>query len=61
MWWSTTDGTTELPEAWSSEVVDGLLDLELVMTEGPDPTMTATAGGLDVLYKPSAETNQFCP
>lgn len=55
------EGGDELPEAWEAEVKDGLLDLELFMTEGPDPTLIATARGHDVLYRPGPDEGPPCP
>ena len=47
-----------MPEEWEAAIVDGLLDLELMMTPGPEPTLTASAGGVDVVYLPGPETTQ---
>jgi len=57
--WHRADGTG-MPEQWTTAVVDGLLDLELMMTPGPEPTLTASAGGVDVLYLPGPSVAAVC-
>ena len=58
--WHTADGSILTPPEWETATVGGLLDLELFMTEGPAPTLTATAGGLEVLYLPGPDEGQPC-
>ena len=58
--WHRSDGDAGLPPEWEQVVVDGLLDLELLMTEGPAPTLTASAAGVDVSYLPGPETEMSC-
>ncbi len=57
--WHRAEGSG-MPEEWEAAIVDGLLDLELMMTPGPEPTLTASAGGLDVLYLPGPELQPGC-
>jgi hypothetical protein len=49
-----------MPEEWKAATIDGLLDLELMMTPGPEPTLTASGGGVEVLYLPGPETQPGC-
>jgi hypothetical protein len=56
VWWMTGRDGVPVPRAWS-----GLVDQEsqtivvdVLMTSGPDPTLTATAGGRAVAYHPVA-------
>jgi hypothetical protein len=58
--WHTAEDTGGLPPAWEDETVDGLLDVELLMTDGPHPTLAATAGGHEVLYLPGADDGAAC-
>ena len=57
--WHRAEGSG-MPEEWDAAIVDGLLDLELMMTPGPEPTLTASAGGVDVVYLPGPETTRAC-
>ncbi|MET0696930.1 MAG: hypothetical protein ABWZ58_05835 [Acidimicrobiia bacterium] len=57
--WHRAEGSG-MPEEWDAAIVDGLLDLELMMTPGPEPTLTASAGGIDVVYLPGPETTRAC-
>ena len=57
--WHRAEGSG-MPEEWDAAIVDGLLDLELIMTPGPEPTLTASAGGVDVVYLPGPETMRAC-
>lgn len=57
--WHRADGSG-MPEEWKAETIDGLLDLELMMTSGPEPTLTASAGGVAVLYLPGPATQPGC-
>lgn len=47
-WHSAVD----VPVEWAGLAVDGLLDVEPLMAEGPEPSLTAAAGGREVLYLP---------
>jgi hypothetical protein len=58
--WYAADGSVDIPQAWNEATVKGLLDLQLLMTEGPEPTLTASAGGVDVLYLPGADDGPAC-
>ncbi|MGH8914042.1 MAG: hypothetical protein ACRDZM_05930 [Acidimicrobiia bacterium] len=58
--WHRPDGRDDLPPEWVEATVDGLLDVELVMTEGPEPTLTVTAGGVNVSYLPGDEPETPC-
>ena len=58
--WHMADGSDELPTAWEEATVDGLLDLELLMTDGPKPTLKATAGGHTVEYLPGPDAGSPC-
>ncbi len=49
-----------MPAEWEAATIDGLLDLELMMTPGPEPTLTASASGVDVVYLPGPETTRAC-
>jgi len=57
--WHRAEGGGMPPE-WEAATIDGLLDLELMMTPGPEPTMTASAGRVEVLYRPGPETQPSC-
>jgi len=58
--WHIAEDSSGLPTEWQEQTVDGLLDLELRMTEGPNPTLTATAGGHEVRYVPGADNGAPC-
>lgn len=58
--WHAADGSVDLPPAWDQATVNRLLDLQLLMTEGPEPTLTATAGEVNVLYLPGADEGPAC-
>lgn len=45
-------GFEGIPAEWEALVENGLLDVSLFMTPGPEPTLTVSAGGHDVLYLP---------
>jgi hypothetical protein len=49
-----------VPEEWKAATVDGLLDLEMLMTPGPEPTLTASAGGVEILYLPGPPEEAIC-
>ncbi|HEX2404975.1 MAG TPA: hypothetical protein VHM29_09750, partial [Acidimicrobiia bacterium] len=57
--WHQAEGSG-MPEAWKVAIIDGLLDVELMMTPGPEPTLTASTGGVEVLYLPGPETQPVC-
>ena len=57
--WHRAEGSG-MPEEWEAAIVDGLLDLELMMTPGPEPTLTALAGGVEVVYLPGPEATRAC-
>ena len=40
--------------------MDETIVLELLMTEGPDPTLTASANGLDLVYRPADGPSPGC-
>ncbi len=58
--WVTTDGSTDLPAAWAPLAIDGLLDLEILLREGPTPTLTATIADLSVEYSPTPNPPPPC-
>lgn len=58
--WHIAVDTGGLPVEWEGATVDGLLDLEILITEGPEPTLTATAGGHDILYLPGSDEEDPC-
>jgi hypothetical protein len=58
--WHRADQTTPVPTEWTDASVDGLLDSEMMMTEGPEPTLTASAGGVEILYLPGPDSGQPC-
>jgi hypothetical protein len=58
--WHRADSSPRPPTEWEQATVDGLLDLEMLMTEGPAPTLTASAGGVAVLYLPGPDSGQSC-
>ncbi len=62
--WRTTvpDGITDfVPQEWEPVVtMNGSILLTLVMTEGPDPTVTATTNGFSLIYRPTAESAPEC-
>jgi len=49
-----------VPPAWQPVVTDETLTLDILMREAPDPTVTATANGLSVVYRPSREALPGC-
>ena len=57
--WHRAEGSG-MPEEWDAAIVDGLLDLELMMTPGPEPTLTALAGGVELVYLPGPEATRAC-
>lgn len=58
--WHRSDGGSGMPPEWEAAAVDGLVDLDLMMTEGPAPTLTASAGGVEILYLPGADLGEYC-
>lgn len=58
--WHLAVEPTPVPVKWEEATVDGLLDLDMMMTEGPKPTLTATAGGVDLLYLPGPDDGEPC-
>jgi hypothetical protein len=58
--WHRSDGQADLPPEWDAATVDGLLDVEMLMTEGPEPTLTVTAAGVGILYLPGPEQPSGC-
>jgi hypothetical protein len=57
--WHIADDTA-LPVEWEEATTEGLLDVELLIKEGPEPSLTATAGGTDILYLPGADEGDPC-
>jgi hypothetical protein len=56
VWWMTGGEGVPVPRAWS-DLVDPethTLVVDVVLTPGPDPTVTATANGQSVVYAPVA-------
>jgi hypothetical protein len=56
VWWMTGTNGVPVPPAWA-DLVDlkaHTLDVEVLVTPGPDPTVTATANGHSVVYEPVA-------
>jgi hypothetical protein len=49
-----------LPPEWQPVVVDETILLTVLLAEGPEPTITATANGRAVVYGPSAEPPPGC-
>lgn len=50
-----------VPPAWRAAVaMDGSIFLAVLMTEGPEPTLTATANGVSLVYRPAAEPAPGC-
>jgi hypothetical protein len=58
--WHRADQSSPVPAEWEQATVDGLLDLEMMMTEGPEPTLTASVNGVGVLYLPGPDSGQPC-
>ena len=62
--WQTDvpDGTTDwIPPAWQQVVaMDESIMVTVVMSEGPDPILTATANDHAVVYHPAREPNPGC-
>jgi hypothetical protein len=48
------------PQEWADTEVDGLIDLELLLEEGPTPSLTVSAGGVEVDYQPGATPGPDC-
>jgi hypothetical protein len=53
-------GSADLPADWEEAAVDGLLDVELLLAEGPDPSLTVKAGDHEVLYLPGPDDGDPC-
>lgn len=50
-----------VPPEWEALVTDAeTLDLSILMSEGPSPTVRATAGGVTVIYRPTNEPIPGC-
>lgn len=58
--WYRDGGGDTAPSEWVSAVEDDLLDVELLMTEGPEPGLTATAGGVEIVYLPGDPAGSPC-
>jgi hypothetical protein len=56
------DATDFVPDEWRRAVDDatGLLTVEILMSEGPDPTVEATANGHTVTYRPAVDDPPGC-
>lgn len=56
------DGTDFIPEEWQEAVnpATGQLTVEILMSEGPDPTVEATVNGHTVIYRPASEDPPGC-
>ena len=56
VWWATGSATVPVPPEWIDLVDPGseTIVVEVLMTPGPDPAVTATAGGHSVTYDPVA-------
>lgn len=50
-----------LPAEWSALVEDGSVIVEVLLTTEPEPTITASAGGKDVVYRPARSPLPDCP
>ena len=71
-WLGTLNGVTwrtdmpagvqgRVPPAWDQVVaMDQSIILDIVMSPGPEPTVTATANGLTLVYRPAAEAAPGC-
>lgn len=47
---------SDFPEEWETEVLDGdLLPVILLLSEGPEPSLTVTAGNHEVTYEPATD------
>lgn len=58
VWWFTDE---LMPAEWQALVTDSeTIDLSIMMTEGPSPTVLATAGGVAVTYRPANERPPPC-
>jgi hypothetical protein len=50
-----------VPPSWQQVVApDESLLLEVTMSAGPDPTVTATANGFELIYRPATESAPGC-
>jgi hypothetical protein len=58
-WYRDGDGDIP-PTEWVTAVEDGLLDVELLITEGPEPILTASAGGVEIFYLPGDPAGSPC-
>lgn len=56
------DGVADwVPAEWrSAAAMDASIILDIVMSPGPDPTVTAAANGLEVVYRPATEPAPAC-
>lgn len=58
---ASTGAPDWLPAAWRQVVApDESIILDIVMAPGPDPTVTASANGFDVVYRPARESAPDC-
>ena len=58
--WYRSGDIDDVPAEWRAATVDGLLDVEVLLEAGPEPTLTATAGGRDVVYLPGPDEGDPC-
>jgi len=59
--WRIDDTTADdVPVEWEAAAVDDLLDVELLIEEGPEPSLTASAAGHDIVYKPGPDDGTPC-
>ena len=54
------DNATDIPAEWEDAAVDSLLDVELLIEDGPEPSLTASAAGQDMLFKPGPRSGAPC-
>lgn len=57
--WTTE--TSALPEEWLElQDKDGSVLVEVRLRTEPEPTVTAAAGGVSIIYRPTVETPPAC-
>lgn len=65
VWWRTgvpAGSTAWVPDTWRDEVDDdGSIDLEIALETDPTATITASAAGAKVTYRPSPDDGPACP
>lgn len=57
--WMSDDAGDEVPQTWRALVEDGRLEVEVLITGGP-ASLTASAGGTTLAYRPAHADDEPC-